>query len=155
MAGNARSNGWRRAAGNGALELWCNGSRVGSITASNFGLALAPALALTATTSIVAGTSASAGTSVTSTTTMVAGTGLVVTTGNNVVTAGDHRVTAGNVRLGAVSAFATTEPTSAYVMKVGTNPVGAITTSGGIFTTTAGATISKIIAAGTVSQIET
>ena len=43
---------------------------------------------------------------------------------------------------------------NAVVMKVGTNPVGAITTSGGIFVTTGGATISKIIAAGTVSQIE-
>lgn len=61
----------------------------------------------------------------------------------------------GNLRLGVVSAFATTEPTSAVVMKVGTNPVGAITTSGAIFVTTGGATISKIIADGTVSTIQT
>ncbi len=66
-----------------------------------------------------------------------------------------HLQVTGNVRLGAVSAFGTTEPTSALVMKEGTNPVGAITTSGGIFVTTGGATISKIIAAGTVNQIET
>lgn len=60
-----------------------------------------------------------------------------------------------NLRIGTISTFATTEPTNAIVIKVGTNPVGAITTSGGIFVTTGGATISKIIAAGTVSQIET
>lgn len=89
-----------------------------------------------------------------STTTITAGTGLTVTTGNATNTAGDSRITAGNLRLGAVAAFATTEPTSAVVMKEGTNPVGAVTTSGGFFVTTAGATISKIIAAGTVSQIE-
>ena len=59
-----------------------------------------------------------------------------------------------NLRIGTISTFGTTEPTNAVVMKVGTNPVGAITTSGGIFVTTGGATISKIIAAGTVSQIE-
>jgi hypothetical protein len=154
MAAGARTSGWHRAAGKGALELYYNGTKVGSITATNLGLPLTPALALVATTSITAGTSISAGTSMDATTTITAGTGLIVTTGNNVNTAGDHRVTAGNVRLGAVSAFATTEPTSAYVMKVGTNPVGAVTTSNGIFCTTGGATISKIIAAGTVSQIE-
>lgn len=60
-----------------------------------------------------------------------------------------------NLRIGTISTFATTQPTNTIVMKVGTNPVGAITTSGGIFVTTGGATISKIIAAGTVSQIET
>lgn len=137
MAKGAKSSGWFRAAGKGNLELWYNGTFVGSISATNLGLPLTPALALVATTTITAGA------------------GVVVSTGNYTQTASDHRVTAGNVRLGAVSAFATTEPTSAYVMKEGTNPVGAITTSGGVFTTTAGATISKIIAAGTVSQIET
>ncbi len=80
--------------------------------------------------------------------------GMTVTAGNLVVTAGDERITAGNYRLGAISAFGTTEPTSALVMKVGTNPVGAIATSGAVFTTTGGATISKIIANGTVTQIE-
>ena len=113
------------------LEFYVNGVKVG--TASSALLAITGGITTT--------------TSLGSTTTITAGTGLVVT-------AGDAAITAGNLRLGAISAFATTEPTSAVVMKVGTNPVGAITTSGGIFVTTGGATISKIIAAGTVSQIE-
>jgi len=69
------------------------------------------------------------------------------------VTAGDLRVTAGNSRLGAVSAFATTQPTSALVMKQGTAPSGAVATSGGIFAD--GTVVKKIIAAGTVSNVET
>jgi len=84
---------------------------------------------------------------------LTASTGLTATTGNLVVTAGDLRVTAGNSRLGAVSAFATTEPTSALVMKQGTAPVGAITTSGGIFSD--GTVVKKIIANGTASNVET
>jgi hypothetical protein len=60
-----------------------------------------------------------------------------------------------NLRLGTISTFATTEPTNTVVWKVGTNPVGAITTSGAIFVTTGGATISKIIADGTVSTVQT
>ena len=83
---------------------------------------------------------------------ITASTGLTATTGNLVVTAGDLRVTAGNSRLGAVSAFATTEPTSALVMKQGTAPVGAITTSGGIFSD--GTVVKKIIANGTASNVE-
>jgi hypothetical protein len=86
-------------------------------------------------------------------TTITAGTGLTVTTGNSVVTAGDLRVTAGNERLGAVAAFATTEPTSALVMKQGTAPVGAVTTSGGVFSSAT--VVRKIIADGTVSNVET
>ena len=77
---------------------------------------------------------------------LTASTGLTATTG-------DLRVTAGNSRLGAVSAFATTEPTSALVMKQGTAPSGAIATSGGIFSD--GTVVKKIIAAGTVSNVET
>jgi hypothetical protein len=59
----------------------------------------------------------------------------------------------GNVEHGAVSAFATTEPVSAATFKTGTAPAGAVTTSGGVFTD--GATMKKIIAAGTVSDIQT
>ncbi len=79
--------------------------------------------------------------------------GATITAGNLIVTAGDDRVTAGNLRLGAVSAFATTEPTSAAVFKQGTAPAGAITTSGGLFTN--GTAVQKIVAAGTVSNVET
>jgi hypothetical protein len=62
------------------------------------------------------------------------------------------RVT-GNVEHGAVSAFATTEPVSAATFKTGTAPAGAVTTSGGVFTN--GTTVKKIIADGTVSDIQT
>lgn len=79
--------------------------------------------------------------------------GLTVTADNLVVTAGDGRVTAGNLRLGAVSTFATTEPTSAVVMKTGTAPVGAIATSGGLFSSST--VVRKIIADGTASNVET
>lgn len=85
--------------------------------------------------------------------TLVTSQGITATTGNIVASSGDVRVTSGNVRLGAVSAFATTEPVGAIVMKTGTAPSGAITTSGGIFTD--GTTVKKIIADGTVSDVQT
>lgn len=68
-------------------------------------------------------------------------------------TSGDIKITAGNLRLGAISAFATTEPTSWAVFKAGTQPSGAITTSGGIGANAT--TMQKIIAAGTINNIET
>ena len=58
-----------------------------------------------------------------------------------------------NLRIGTISAFVTTEPTHAVVMKTGTAFAGAITTSGGIQSTDT--VLTKIIAAGTVSNIET
>lgn len=125
-AGSRYTGLWRDMVNN-TIELYANGTLLQSFSAS---VPNATTGAITATTTITAGT-------------------------NLIATAGDARVTAGNLRLGAISTFATTEPTSAVVMKVGTNPVGAITTSGGLFVTTGGATISKIIAAGTVSQVET
>lgn len=79
--------------------------------------------------------------------------GRVITTGNQTVVVGDERITAGNLRLGVVSAFGTTEPTSAVVMKTGTAPVGAIATSGGLFSSTT--VVRKIIADGTASNVET
>ena len=86
------------------------------------------------------------------TTTMTAGTGWTDTTGNTTNAAGDMRCTAGNLRLGVVSAFATTEPTSAAVLKTGTAPAGAITTSCAIFASST--VLRKIIAASTVSDIQ-
>ena len=79
--------------------------------------------------------------------------GLTVTAGGLVVTASDAAITAGNLRLGAIAAFATTEPTSAVVMKAGTAPAGAIVTSSGIFSSAT--VVQKIIADGTVSNVET
>ena len=58
-----------------------------------------------------------------------------------------------NLRIGTISAFATTEPTNAVVMKVGTEFAGAITTSGGLMSSST--VVRKIIAAGTVSNVET
>ena len=126
-----RYTGWWKDPVNNRLDFYYNGTRVGSISAA----LLAAVGAVTATTTITAGT------------------GLTVTTGNEVVTAGDLRVTAGNERLGVVSAFATTEPTSALVMKTGTAPVGTVATSGGIFASST--VVRKIIADGTASNVET
>lgn len=137
MAVSPTHNGWRWDSTNSRLDMYYRGTRVGHINASG----LSTVLAVAATTSLAA------------TTTITAGTGLTVTTGNSVITAGDSRITAGNLRLGAVEAFATTEPTSAVVMKTGTAPAGAITTSGGIFSSTT--VVRKIIADGTVSNVET
>lgn len=123
--------GWDWDPVNSRLDFYYNTTRVGHINSAG----LTTAAALVATT------------------TVTAGTGLTVTTGNNVTTAGDDRVTAGNVRLGVVSAFATTEPTSAIVFKSGTAFAGAITTSGGLMSN--GTVLRKIIAAGTVSNVET
>lgn len=116
---------------NSRLDVWYRGSRAGSLTGTSF-------------TGVLG---LSSGTTITAT------TGLTVTTGNSVNTAGDERITAGNLRLGAVETFVTTQPTSAIVMKAGTAPDGAVTTSGAIFTD--GTTVKKMIAAGTVSDIQT
>ena len=126
---SGKHNGWNWDRTNGRLYFYYQGSAVGYIDASGLTAAL------------------------TSGTTVTATTGATTTTGNNLNSAGDERITAGNLRLGAVSAFANTEPTSAVVMKAGTPPAGSITTSGGVF---ASATVvRKIIAASTVSNIET
>ena len=85
-----------------------------------------------------------------------AGTKVGQASGATVTYSGQVAIANGfNHRIGTIQNFAMTEPTNTLVMFVGTNPVGAITTSGGLFVTTGGATISKIIAAGTVSQVET
>ena len=86
-------------------------------------------------------------------TTLTNAVGITATTGNIIATAGDVRVTAANVRLGAVETFGTTEPTSAIVFKSGTAVAAAITTSGGLQATDT--VVTKIIAAGTVSNVET
>ena len=58
-----------------------------------------------------------------------------------------------NLRIGTIETFVTTEPTNAIVMKVGTEFAGAITTSGGLMSSAT--VVRKIIAAGTVSNVET
>ena len=127
---SGKENGWDFSLANSRVDFYYRGTRVGHVTATLLSGALA----------IEAGT------------TLTAGTGLTVTTGNSTVTAGDEQVTAGNMRLGVVSTFANTQPTSAAVFKVGTAPVGAIVTSGGVFSSST--VMRKIIAAGTASNIQ-
>lgn len=147
-------NGWNLDPSNNRLDFYYRGTRVGAISATAFSrTSAAGSLAITGGLSVTG--SITAGSSIDATTTITAGTGLTVTSGNAVNTAGDTLNTAGNTRLGAVSAFATTEPTSALVMKAGVNPVGAIATSGAVFVKDDGTVVQKIIAAGTVSNIET
>ena len=55
--------------------------------------------------------------------------------------------------LGTPTAFASTQPTNTLVLKVGTAPAGAIVTSVGLFTD--GTTMKKIIADGTVTDVQT
>ena len=76
---------------------------------------------------------------------------VTLTTGDLTVTAGDAHVVAQNLYLGAETAFATTEPTSAIIIKQGTAFAGAIVTSSAI---QANATVlRKIIADGTISTV--
>lgn len=124
-------SGWNFDDINARLDVFYRGTRVALFDVNSFDSVLAIA----------------------ATTTITAGTGATTTTGNNVNTAADERVTVGNLRLGAVSSFGMTEPTSAAVFKQGTAPVGAIDTSGGVFTN--GTVMRKIIAAGTASNIQT
>lgn len=58
-----------------------------------------------------------------------------------------------NIRVGTIAAFATTEPTNAIVFQGGTEFAGAIVTSGGLMSSAT--VLRKIIAAGTVSNVET
>jgi len=137
--------GWFQNDVDSTLDLYHEGTKVGAYSS-----------ALQAITgAITASTTVTAGTGVTATTgglTATAG-GLTVTAGGAVVTAGDVAITAGNARLGAIAAFGTTEPTSWVVCKSGTQPAGAITTSGGIGSDAT--TVQKIIAAGTINNVET
>ena len=136
MATSSTHKGWKFDQDNSRLDIMYNGVRVGSANANGVAVVgtLSSTTALTSSTSIAA------------TTTVTGGTGVIATTG-------DVDTTAGNFRAGVKSAFATTEPTSALVMKTGTAPAGAITTSGGLFSSAT--VVQKIIAAGTVSNVET
>ena len=146
MAVSNIHNGWRYDSANNRLDYYYRGTRAGHINAS--GMSLTGTLTSAGALTVTAG-----GLTVTDGGLTVTAGGATVTAGNLVTTAGDNRITAGNVRLGAVEAFATTEPTSAVVMKTGTAPAGAITTSGGLFSSTT--VVRKIIADGTVSNVET
>lgn len=132
MATSSTHKGWLNDRANSRLAAVYNGTEVFDFDANDMAVAIAltTALGQTATTG-----------------------NITATAGNLVATAGDLRVTAGNARLGAVSAFGTTEPTSAIVFKSGTEFAGAIATSGGLMSSDT--VVRKIIAAGTVSNVET
>jgi hypothetical protein len=125
MAVSPTHNGWRWDPTNTRLDFYYRGVRQGHVNTSG----------------------------VTSLQGLFAVGAITTTTGNVTATAGDLRVTAGNARLGVVSAFATTEPTSWLVCKQGTQPSGAITTSGGIGANAT--TVQKIVAGGTINNVET
>lgn len=132
MATSSTHKGWLNDRTNSRLAAVYNATEVFDFDANDMAIAVAltTALGQTATTGDI-----------------------TATAGNLVATAGDLRVTAGNARLGAVSAFGTTEPTSAIVFKQGTEFAGAIATSGGLMSNAT--VVRKIIAAGTVSNVET
>lgn len=130
MATSSKHRGWKWDQANGRLAALYDGTEVFDFDAND--------MVITQATTVTGALSGSA--------TITAATGLTVT-------AGDAAITAGNLRLGAISAFVTTEPTSAVVMKQGTAFAGAITTSGGIMSN--GTVVRKIIADGTVSNVET
>lgn len=58
-----------------------------------------------------------------------------------------------NIRVGTISAFATTEPTNTLVLREGTEAVGAITTAAAL--SSSATVMRKVIAAGTASNVET
>ena len=128
MADSGRLRGWKYDHANSNLEVWVNGTNVGTWDDATNDLVL-PTNGLT----ITAG-------------------GATVTAGDLTVTAGDAHVVAQNLYMGAETAFATTEPTSAIIFKQGTQAAGAIVTSTALM---ANATVlRKIIADGTISNVE-
>ena len=79
------------------------------------------------------------------------GSYLTIPAGGITVTDGDVKIVAENLYMGAETAFASTEPTSAVVFKTGTAPAGAIVTSSAVFANDT--VLRKIIADGTVSSV--
>lgn len=135
MPVSSTHRGWYHDKDNSRLEYYYDGTKVGHITGTTFVLA------------------AGVGVTVTDTGLTVTAGGATVTAGDLTVTAGDAHVVAENLYMGAETAFATTEPTSAVVFKSGTQAAGAITTSSALMANDT--VLRKIIAAGTVSNVET
>ena len=79
------------------------------------------------------------------------GSALNITGTTTEITDGDLQVLAENLYMGAATAFATTEPTSAVIFKQGTAFAGAIGTSSAIQSN--GTLLRKVIADGTVSNV--
>ena len=128
MADSGRMRGWKYDHEDSHLEVWVNGTNVGVWDDATNDLVL-PTNGLTVTAG-----------------------GATVTAGDLTVTAGDAHVVAQNLYMGAETAFAPTDPTSAIIFKQGTQAAGAIVTSTALM---ANATVlRKIIADGTISNVE-
>lgn len=129
MAVSANHNGWRWDPANTRLDFYYRGTRVGAINASGI-TSVGDVAAVTYT-----------------------GTGDVTLSGAG----SDFISAAGNVQIGNPGAFGTTQPQGAVVMGgtslSGIAPAGAIATAGGVFASDT--VVRKIIAAGTVSNVET
>ncbi len=153
MAVSTTHNGWRFDRTNSRLDLYYRGTRAGHINATGF--TTTGTTTSTGALTVTAGglTVTAGGATITAGGLTVTAGGGTITAGNLTTTAGDNRITAGNVRLGAVETFVSTEPTSWIVFKSGTQPSGAITTSGGLGANDT--TVQKIIAAGTINNVET
>jgi len=149
MATSSIHRGFKFDRTNARLNLLFNGTTGAHYNATAF----TATGTFTATGAVTMSAAATVGTTLTVTGLLTASAAATVTTGNLTTTAGDNRVTAGNVRLGAVATFGTTEPTSWIVFKSGTQPAGAITTSGGLGANDT--TVQKIIAASTINNVET
>ena len=128
MAAGPTHNGWRRDIGNSRMSVYVDGTEVARFDDATNDLEL-----------IANGLTVTAGDA-------------TVTAGDLTVTAGDAHVVAQNLYMGAETAFATTDPTSAVVFKSGTAAAGAIVTSSAIFASDT--VLRKIIADGTVSNIQ-
>ena len=159
MVRSARFIGEWKDHANGRLDEYVNNTLVGRWDDATADLTLPTnGLTVSAGGAAITGTVAVTGAATVSTTLVVTGlvtasAALTVTTGDLTVTAGDAHVVAQNLYLGAETAFGTTEPTSALIMKSGTAYAGAIVTSGAIQSTDT--VLTKIIAAGTLNNIET
>jgi len=82
----------------------------------------------------------------------VASTNMTFTRTYSIWTNGQIRADS-NFQVNNTQTFGTTQPTACVVFQSGTAPAGSITTGGGLFTSTTA--IQKIIAAGTVTAVET
>lgn len=130
MADSSTSKGWKRDIQNGRLAAVYNDTEIFDFDANDMDIAV---------NLVASGTLTVDG----------------ATTMTGVATHSDElRVANGkNIRVGTISAFATTQPTNAIVFKGGTEFAGAIATSGGLMSSAT--VIRKVIADGTVSNVET
>ena len=128
MGASSLQNGWQYDSLNARLNFYYRGTRAGHIDANG--------VRITGTLMVDGATTQ---------------TGALTVAG--LLTASATVQVTGNVKLGATSSFGTTQPVSALVMKAGTAPAGAATTTGAIFTD--GVTVKKIIADGTASDVQT